>query len=528
MRLKAFFIAVVAVIAGTPRVHAEFQKACAAFASQLTIPNATIAGSSFVAAGTNLTFPTEDPTCAPLFQVVSSDLCRVVLSVATSNRSSTAMEVWLPSNWTGRFLSTGNGGLAGCLAYLDMDYASSLGFATTGSNNGHSGTSGASFLNNIEVVKDFAWRSLLTSALVGQQITRDFYGKPHNKSYYSGCSTGGRQGWKMAQDYPGVFDGIVAGAPAFAWDDLMSWSGRFYSIIANAGPDGYPPLSMWAAIDAELLKQCDGIDGALDGIIEDPSLCSFRPEALICPPGDSSSCLTSKQARTVRAIFEPLYGVNGSLVFPGLEYGPLQVAAIFVIYSSSQLMIVDNWYRFAVFNDPGLNTTFLTPDEIAFASNLNPAGVDAWSGDLSKFRDRGAKILHYHGQQDEGISSANSNRYYNHVSRTMGLPSSSLDEFYRFFRISGLGHCGGGQGATFIGLTGNNVASLDPDENVLTAMVRWVEKGIAPETITGTAYIAQTPALGVDFKRAHCRYPYRNVYTGKGNVKDPASWKCIV
>ncbi|KAJ7239753.1 tannase and feruloyl esterase [Mycena haematopus] len=524
------FIAAVAVVAST--VNAEFHNACAALASQLTIPNTSIASTSFVAAGTNLTFPTVDPSCGTPFQVVSSDLCRVILTVATSPRSSTAMEAWLPANWTGRFLGTGNGGIGGCIQYTDMDYGSSLGFATTGTNNGHPGQNGTLFLNNIEVVKDFSFRSLLTSAVVGKQITDHFYGTPHAKSYYLGCSTGGRQGWKMAQEFPDVFDGIVAGSPAFDWTGLMNWAGEFHPIITGAGPDGFPPASLWPAIDAELLKQCDGIDGAVDGIIEDPARCVFRPEALICAPNSNSTstsafCITEKQAETVRAIFAPLFA-NGIFEYPGLQYGPGLVGAIFEIYGPSQFLFTDNWYRFAVFNDPAFNTSVITPDEMLFAWRLNPAGINTWSGDLSQFMNRGAKILHYHGQQDQLISSGNSNRYYELVKQAMHLPSSSLDDFYRFFRISGMEHCGGGPGATFIGNVESAVASLDPDENVLTAMVRWVEEGIAPDTITGTAFVNQTVALGVDFKRAHCRYPFHNVFTGKGSVKDPANWQCIL
>lgn len=109
----------------------------------------------------------------------------------------------------------------------------------------------------------------------------------------------------------------------------------------------------------------------------------------------------------------------------------------------------------------------------------------------------------------------------------MNLPSSSLDEFYRFFRISGMGHCGEGPGATFIGNTAAAPASYDPDQNVLTAMIRWVEQGIAPETITGTKFVNDTPALGVDTKRARCRYSLRHVYLGPpGGMgwKDPTNW----
>ena len=109
----------------------------------------------------------------------------------------------------------------------------------------------------------------------------------------------------------------------------------------------------------------------------------------------------------------------------------------------------------------------------------------------------------------------------------MSLAPNELDEFYRFFRISGMEHCSGGPGAYHIGNQAESLSTLDPEENVLMAMVRWVEQGIAPETITGTAYVNDTVSLGVAFKRAHCRYPYRNVYKGTGDPTVVESWECI-
>ncbi|KAF7298014.1 Carboxylic ester hydrolase [Mycena chlorophos] len=526
--LKMRFVAgaIVAASVQLLQVTAQFQQTCDALASKLSIPNATIANTSFVAAGTTLSFPGVDPTCGTPPQLVSADICRVVLTVATSNRSRTMMEAWLPSNWTGRFLATGNGGIGGCIQYTDMDYGTSLGFATTGSDNGHPGQNGTLFLNNIDVVDDFAFRALTTSAQVGKQITRDFYGKTQTKSYYLGCSTGGRQGWKMAQDFPDEFDGIVAGSPAIAWTGLTSWSGMFFPLIKEAGPN-FPPPALWPVVDAGILAQCDDLDGAVDGIIEDPALCNFNPDALICANGQNSSCLTKAQADTVRAVFAPLFAKE-TFIYPGYEFGPGLLGQIFELFGGpAQFLFTDNWFRFAVFNDPALNTTILTPDEILFAQNLNPGGINTFSGDLSAFKDRGSKILHYHGQQDQLISSLNSNRYYETVSQTMKMAPAALDEFYRFFRISGMQHCGGGPGATFIGNVESAVASLDPNQNVLTAMVRWVEQGVAPDTILGTAFVNQTKALGVDFQRAHCRFPFRNVFTGHGSFKDPANWKCV-
>jgi feruloyl esterase len=125
------------------------------------------------------------------------------------------------------------------------------------------------------------------------------------------------------------------------------------------------------------------------------------------------------------------------------------------------------------------------------AIRQNPSDVESFDGDLSKFQQKGGKILHYHGQADYIITSANSNRYYDHVSQTMGVPSSDLDNFYRFFRISGMGHCTGGNGAVNIGNLGSSISTLDPQNNVLLRMVAWIEQGAsqAPESVTGTAYV---------------------------------------
>lgn len=137
----------------------DFNSKCTAIASKLAIENANVHFSQFVAAGTNLSFSQDDPGCNLPFFVVPADICRVTLSVSTSERSELSMEAWLPSNWTGRFLSGGNGGLSGCIKYQDLAYASGLGFAAVGTNNGHNGTSGKPFLNNPDVVEDFAYRA---------------------------------------------------------------------------------------------------------------------------------------------------------------------------------------------------------------------------------------------------------------------------------------------------------------------------------------------------------------------------------
>ncbi len=179
------------------------------------------------------------------------------MRVVTSNQSEITLEAWLPTNWTGRFLSTGNGGISGCIQYEDLAYAASMGFATVGANNGHNGTSGIAFYQNEDVVADFVYRSVHTGVVVGKQVSETYYGAAHNKSYYRGCSTGGRQGLKSIQDVPADFDGVVAGAPAIAFNNLSSWSGHFFTILGNSSSTNFVPTSLWTVIHQEILNQCD-------------------------------------------------------------------------------------------------------------------------------------------------------------------------------------------------------------------------------------------------------------------------------
>ena len=470
------------------------QAACERTGRSLDIPNAHVNHVEYVEAGTNISLPTgyNVQSCDYTNRSVSEDICRVTMNVATSNRSEIFLEAWLPTSWSGRFLSTGNGALAGCIAYEDMAYASGFGFATVGANGGHNGTSGEAFLHNEEVLADFVYRSVHTGALVGKEITKAHYGRAHNHSYYLSSSTGGRQGFKEAQDFPDDFDGIVVGTPAIAWNNLTSWAGRFRTVTGPANSTGFLSFDDWALVHKDILRQCDGLDGVTDGLLEDPDFCAYRPVDLQCPrSGNQTQCLTAPQIQTVRAVFEDYYGIDGSLIFPGMHYGSELVARV-IYYAGQSFQITQDWYRYAVYNNSDWQPTELSIKDAAYAASLNPLNVDTWEGDLSSFQQKGGRILHWHGLTDPMITSANSERYYNHVSNTMGLAPSDLDEFYRFFRISGLDHYSGGEGAWGIGNNGR-VASggrpQTPANNVLLAMVDWVENGDAPATVTGYKYI---------------------------------------
>lgn len=367
-----------------------------------------------------------------------------------------------------------------------------------------------------------------TGVVVGKKISKGFYGKKHNKSYYLGCSTGGRQGFKAAQDYPADFDGIVAGAPAIAFNNLTSWSGHFYTTNGPPGSATFVTQPQWLTVHADVLKQCDTLDGYKDGIIEDPLLCKYDPSGLLCPPGttNSTTCLSATQVQTVKRVYQPLLNGKGNLVYPRLQPGA-EVLASAILFNGAPFPYSTDWFQFAVYNNPSWDITKLNTTDYDNAARINPGNIQTFKGDLSAIKKRGTKVLHWHGQMDAIISSENSPRYYEHVSRTMKLSPSQLDEFYRYFLVSGTGHCSGGDGASAIGQQTGSVNSLSPKENVLMAIVDWVEKGQAPETIIGTRWVNNTQSLGVDYQRAHCKYPKRNQYKGRGDPKAIDSWECV-
>ncbi|KAL4922441.1 Tannase/feruloyl esterase [Aspergillus aurantiobrunneus] len=503
----------------------QFQTRCESFVDEIDIPNVRVNVASYVSGGTNLSLADNVPTCDQS-QVVSTDLCRVAMAVSTSNASEITLEAWFPRDYSGRFLSTGNGGLGGCIQYADLAYTAGLGFATVGANNGHNGTSGESFYKAPEVLEDFVYRSVHTGIVVGKQLTKLFYEEGFDKSYYLGCSTGGRQGMKLAQDFPDELDGIVAGAPAFNFAGLLSWSAHFYPITGPVGSATYLSVDEWSLVHEEILRQCDDLDGAEDGIIEDTDLCHPNVTIILCSSGSASeNCLTSAQVNTVHQVFSPLLSNNGTLIYPRMQPGSEKFAAP-AMYNGEPFKYSKDWWRYVVYNDPNWNATKWTIKDAEVALRQNPYNIATWKADLSPLRDAGTKLLTYHGLQDQLISSDNSKLYYHRLLETMGLKPSQLDEFYRFFPISGMAHCSQGDGAYGIGNQAETESSTDPEDNVLMALVQWVEEGIPPETVRGTKF---TDGVGssVEYKRKHCRYPRTNVYKGPGKYTDESAWECV-
>lgn len=516
--------------------NSTFEQTCLAFKPQSYVFNSTLNILEYVPAGTNLPLTGNDPTCSRTNQTAVNNLCRIGLTIPTSNQSSLIYEQWLPEVWSGRFLATGNGGTDGCIKYEELAYGAQYGFSSTASNNGHNGSSGATFLNNPDVVTDYAWRSLHTLTQAGKTLTDAFYGQQHNRSYYIGCSGGGRQGIKSAEMFPdGEFDGIVAGSPGVDFNHLYAWRGRFLTVTGAVNSTNFITADKWTGlIHNEVLKQCDGIDGVMDGIITDPDLCHFDPSPIACssnsstPASNSSDCLTPAQVDIVNTIFSPYYYPNGTFIYPGANPGS-ELMAVTGLYSGLPFTYSQEWFRYVVLSDPTWDPHTYNLSDTILAEDLNPYNVRTYPSDLSAFRDSGSKMISYHGRQDQQITSFNTERFYQHLQDGMNATSAELDTFWRFFRIPGMFHCANGPGAWVFGETGGASAAgipFEPSRNVLAAVVAWVENGTAPDTITGTKFVNDTVALGVDYMREHCRYPLRSTYIG-GDPKAVESWVCL-
>lgn len=335
----------------------------------------------------------------------------------------------------------------------------------------------------------------------------------------------------------------MAGAPAVDFNSLYAWRASFYTITGDAGASssspGFVSAETWkTTVHDEVLRQCDAIDGVEDGIIEDPILCHVDVDKLLCDPptttnnGNSTptSCLTAAQATVVKAVFADYLWPNGTLLYPRPNPGS-ELLASDGLYSGNPYQPSADWFRYAVLGSPAWDPATYTRADAQRAVAADPGSIATWptAADLAPFRARGGKILSYHGQQDQQISSLNSVRFWTRL-RNDGDDGDSPDAFYRLFRVPGMNHCSGGPGAWTVGQGGSTPAYAIPFEkgyNVLAAVVDWVEEGVAPEAIVGTKFVDDDVAKGVAYRHRHCRYPFRSTYLGQGDPLDVDSWRCV-
>src|SRR5262249_8263908 len=232
------------------------------------------------------------------------------------------IEVWMPAaGWNGKLEAVGNGGWAGTISYPAMAQALARGYATTSTDTGHSTPGGSFALGHREKVIDYAYRSEHEMTVEAKAIVGAFYGRAPARSYFNGCSTGGRQALTEASRYPDDFHGIIAGAAANPKTRLDTWR-IWMGLETLKDPETRIPQEKYPAIHRAVLAACDALDGLKDGLIDDPTRCRFDPRVLACSGHDGPECLTPKQVDSVRTVLGPAKSARTvAEIFPGYQPG---------------------------------------------------------------------------------------------------------------------------------------------------------------------------------------------------------------
>lgn len=339
----------------------------------------------------------------------------------------------------------GNGGFGGGINWLDMGAGVGYGFATVSTGTGHNSisTDASWALHNPEKKTDWGWRSMHGTVTLGKLLVEAFYETKIAYSYYNGCSTGGRQGLKEVQVSPDSFDGVIVGASAWYVSHLNPWVTKVgtYNLPKNAS--NRIDISLFPTMAAEVLKQCDDLDGVSDGIVSVPRECTPDYSTISCskPGANGSACLTFDQIQTAKNVYADYRASTGELLYPGLFPGCENQWYLVLNYTDTSPYGI-NFIRDFLYDDPSWYWTSYNDSVVADAVRLNPGNATADEYDLSPFKAKGGKMIIYHGLADGLVPPQGSELYYEQVAATMTNGDvGQLQDFFRYFEIPGMGHC---------------------------------------------------------------------------------------
>jgi tannase/feruloyl esterase len=523
---------------------------CESLAS-LSLDHATVTAATSVPAGT-FTPPTLPGAATPSALIPNLPaFCRVQITSSPTSDSSIGIEVWLPENWNGKYLQSGNGGFAGTVPYSLLGFAIQRGYAAAGTDDGHAdpvNTDASWALGHPQKIIDFGFRALKETTDKAKAVIKAFAGNGPQYSYFAGCSDGGREALMEGQRYPDDFDGIVVGDPANNQVGLLSqfiWDSQ--ALLATAA--SYIPPAKLPAITNAALAACDAADGVQDGVINKPRQCHFNPDQLLCTAEDNNSCLTAPQLVALKKIYHGPHNSAGQLINPGFLPGAEAYAggwstwvtgpgpAVDSITQAAQYQFGVNFFKYFVFNDPDWDLTSFDFDTDVNKTLATPVDglaledvVSAVNPDLSAFRAHNGKMIQYHGTTDGAIPPGDSIEYHRSVLSFFGIydrenSTATVSNFYRLFLVPGMQHCSGGPGANSFGQPFTPPLA-DPDHDVIKALEAWVEQGKAPAQIIATKYTTDNPTQPALFSRPLCPYPAAARWNGTGDVSDAANWSC--
>ena len=491
---------------------AQGPSSCAKLAN-FKAENVEITRAAAIAAGTTEAIPWNQTRTGPL-----PAYCRVegVINRRTGvdgEEFGITFALAMPDKWNGDFLMQGGGGSNGIvLAPLGLNAAGDTpalmrGFAVASTDSGHKSRHAGfdfGFRRDQQAYLDFADLANAEVAAFAKQLIAQHYGKPAAFSYFSGCSTGGREGMILSQRYPTAFNGIISGDPAMRTGLSNLTIGRWIPIafnhIAPKDANGKPIIEQAITdndrklIKDALIKKCDAKDGLADDLISDPLGCDFDPEMLACKDETNDSCLAPEKAAAIKKAMGGPKTSSGTQVYPGF------------LYDTG----ITNGLPFRGLLSPGPGifgpaTTDMSMDVDKEALAAIQPLVDSMSTNLTTFSGHGGKLIFYHGDSDPWFSPLDTLGYYKDMAAANG-GFDAVSNWSQFYFVPGMSHCGGGQ-------------ALDQFD-LLGAIVNWVEKGTAPMSViaTGKAFPGRSRPL--------CPYPKHAHYKGQGDTEDAANFEC--
>lgn len=448
-------------------------------------------------------------------------------------------ELRLPRSWNGRFMFQGGGGndgrvanALGVVAGLDTS-ALAQGFAVVSTDAGHQGTD-ARFGLDPQARIDHAYNSYDVVTVTAKGLIQRAYGRGPDRSYFVGCSGGGRQAMLFPQRFPLHFDGIAATAPAMKVAREASvasvWNLITHTAIAPVDAGGarilsqaYTPADLKLVADA-VVQRCDALDGAVDGMVHaNPSACGFDPAVLQCTGAKAADCLSADQVAALKKDFggprnsagQPLYASwpwDAGIAGPDWRNWRLGTSTTAVPNARNATLIAADAMRYEFFTPP--DPAF---DYMAFNFDTDPARMDAYaaiyhttSTDVGAFRNRGGKMLLVHGLGDPIFSANDTIDYYQRLQAAQG-GAEAIRGFARLYLVPGMNHCA------------NSGGPATDQYDALASLVQWVEQGTAPDRIVARAGTA-TPWPGRT--RPLCPYPQQARYDGAGDVEKAESFSC--
>jgi feruloyl esterase len=381
---------------------------------------------------------------------------------------------------------------------------------------------------------DFLYRAAHDVTVTGKRLAQAYYAAPVQHAYFDGCSTGGRMAMMEAERYPSDFDGIIAGDPAMDYHSTLL---RFsVEKAALSSPAAYLSPDTLRMVDKIVTARCDAIDGATDGLVQNPAACPIKASDLVCHGGATSDCLSPEQAAVLQSYTSPVHDRHGRFLYPGWAITNLSGPR-----GASYWSIGDTAPDLKQPEAPWGDNTDAAPRGWTFArqalsfwmgmgpeqsmlgldidAKTNTAGdklvaaLDKTYGPaetknpakMLPFIKQGRKLIMYHGTSDPAIPAARSILFYNDLSTALhGMAQANV----RLFLVPGMQHCSGGIG---------------PDQfDTLSAIEAWVEHGKAPDAIPASTKSDSTAPHSLPL----CPYPRQARYSGSGALTDAANWAC--